>query len=315
MEFISRLTLCLIALSELAVKCDLFIDNERDWKITFYTGSKIWSGTDSIINAQIYGSTGKSDIKQILPKALQMEAKSVDRFSIGSLDSKVIGNIESITVSKQHSYAFFNDWELIKVELTDPDRRTYLFNCNCWLTTLKYKQNIELYSIDGVRIQKHITDVKDLRRRSFSAFPVTVSLLLLFLMLIVFTYFGNLIATKWRENSAFITNNARRRHQRAGNSRSRRTGRATTNYSRNPNAEELYKDDDDDEDSSNTERVYNVTNDLTNLNTNSNLNRSSNQSQQTNNAAQPAVVVSNLSNEDKPPDYKELFPQQNIPMQ
>lgn len=135
-----------------------------------------------------------------------MEAKSVDRFSMGPLDTKKLGNIESMTISKQHSYAFFNDWELIKVELTDPDRKTYLFICNCWLTTLKYKQNIELYSIDGVRIQKHINDPKDLRIRSFSAFPVTVSLLLLFLMLIVFTYFGNLIATKWRENTAFITN-------------------------------------------------------------------------------------------------------------
>lgn len=63
------------------------------------------------------------------------------------------------------------------------------------------------------------------------------------------------------------------------------------------------------------DRVYNVTNDLTNLNTNSNLNRSSNRrAEQTNIDAQPSVIVSNLSNEDKPPDYKELFPQQNIAM-
>lgn len=58
MEFIARIAICLLALNELSVKCDIYIDNERDWKITFYTGSKIWSGTDSIINAQIYGSTG-----------------------------------------------------------------------------------------------------------------------------------------------------------------------------------------------------------------------------------------------------------------
>lgn len=315
MEFISRIAICLLVLNELSVKCDIYIDNERDWKITFYTGSKIWSGTDSIINAQIYGSTGKSDIKQIHPKALQLEAKSVDRFSIGPLDLKRIGNIESITISKQHSYAFFNDWELIKVELTDPDRKTYLFICKCWLTTLKYKQNIELYSIDGVRIQKHTDAIT--KTRSFSAFPVTVSLLLLFLMLIVFTYFGNLIANKWRENTAFITNNSRRIHHRAGYSRSGRSGRGRTSYSRNTNAEDLYKDDDDEDgdDSGNMDRVYNVTNDLTNLNTNSNLNRSSNRRvEQTNIDAQPSVIVPNLSNEDKPPDYKELFPQQNIPM-
>jgi hypothetical protein len=134
-----------------------------------------------------------------------MEANSIDRFSIGPLDMRTIGNIGSITISKQHSYAFFNDWELIKVELTDPDRKTYLFICECWLTTLKYKKNIELHSIDGIRIQKHINDPKDLRTRSFSAFPVTVSLLFLFLMLIIFTYFGNLIVNKWRGNAHFFS--------------------------------------------------------------------------------------------------------------
>lgn len=68
-EFIARLALCLLALSELSVKCDIYIDNERDWKITFYTGSKIWSGTDSIINAQIYGSTGKINLSFVNSKS------------------------------------------------------------------------------------------------------------------------------------------------------------------------------------------------------------------------------------------------------
>ena len=133
-----------------------------------------------------------------------MEVQSIDQFSLGLIDLSKIGTINSITVSKQHSYAFFNDWELLKVELIDPKGKVYLFDCRCWLTTLKYKRNIEIYSIDGVRIQKDLGTIQ-LKRRHGRIFPITVSLLFLFMMLIIFTYFGNLVFKKWREHSNYLS--------------------------------------------------------------------------------------------------------------
>ena len=65
-ELIRRIALFSLILSDIfLVEADLFIDSERDWKITFYTGDKVWSGTDSIVNVQIYGSTGKMNLNLI----------------------------------------------------------------------------------------------------------------------------------------------------------------------------------------------------------------------------------------------------------
>jgi hypothetical protein len=184
--------------------------SEQEWKITFYTGSKIWAGTDSIIYVQLHGTTGDSRIIQITPGRLQMEARSIDTFSIGNLEQKQLGTIHGITVSKQHSYAFFNDWELLKVELIDPSDKVYLFNCKCWLTALKYKQRMDLFSIDGQEINKHIRidSLSELHRKTFRIFPILVTLLFLILLLIGFTYFGNFICKKWRlfNNSKILIN-------------------------------------------------------------------------------------------------------------
>ena len=96
-----------------------------------------------------------------------MEGRSIDTFSLGALNSKEIGMIKSITISKQHSYAFFNDWELIKVDLIDPMGKIYSFKCDCWLTTLKYKRNIELFSVNGVEIGQDDNDLIQSKRKHF----------------------------------------------------------------------------------------------------------------------------------------------------
>ncbi len=189
-----------------ATQSKTFLKYENEWTVTFYTGVKIWSGTDSTVNLQIYGTAGKSKIIQIIPDRTHMEARAVDKYSLGVLSQTDFGTIQSITITKQHSYAFFNDWELLKVEVTDPSGKVYLFDCHCWLTTLKYKRNIELSSIDGVKIQPNEElQGNNNRQKNLQIFPVTVTLLFLFLMLMMFTYFGNMVFQKWREHSQYFS--------------------------------------------------------------------------------------------------------------
>jgi len=288
-----------------------------DWKLTFYTGDKIWAGTDSQVYAQVHGTSGDSPIYQLTPEKYQMEAQAVDFFYISL--PKNLGNIKSITVGKQHSYSFFNDWQLIKVELTDPVGKKYTFQCNCWLTTLRFKRTIELTSMDGVdqdpssHLDPFIGPGKTTR-----VFPMTIGLLFLLLILIIFTYFGNVMCKKWKENVFLSGSSARRsRHSRStnGNSSSRgaphRSGLNTsTNQAsnhRHTTRNDLYKDDDDDDDE-NAELahgVYNITNNLNDLNVNSTTHRS-------NLSDSHARNSHGLFNEDKPPDYTQLFPLKTI---
>ena len=175
--------------------------DEPEWKAIVYTGSKIWAGTDSLVYVQVHGALGDSRLVQLTPTRPQMEARSVDTFPLPDLDAKHIGTIRSITVSKQHSYAFFNDWELLKVELVDPNEKVYLFNCKCWLTTLKNKQTLNLFAVNGIEVNKKgdaVDRLAEMNRKTFRMFPVLVSLLFLMLVLIIFTYFGNMICKKWR---------------------------------------------------------------------------------------------------------------------
>lgn len=46
-------------LSSYGYTMSVFNNAPDEWKIRFYTGGKIWSGTDSVINVQIHGTHGK----------------------------------------------------------------------------------------------------------------------------------------------------------------------------------------------------------------------------------------------------------------
>lgn len=306
-----------------ATESKTFLPFEDEWTVTFYTGVKIWSGTDSVINVQIYGTAGKSEIIQIIPDRPNMESRSVDKFSLGALNELEFGTIGSITVTKQHSYAFFNDWELLKVEVKDPRGKTYLFECKCWLTTLKYKRNIELYSIDGVKIE-HNLNVPNVAKnqKNLQIFPVTVTLLFLFLMLVMFTYFGNMVFQKWKEHSAYFSDGASRRGTRTrGVDTYDASGviqRSTVLNAGSHLDENLYKTDDEEDSVGNTSsnhnrnRIYNFTNtnDLNSMNMNRNLSRSQYAS---NVLSVPGRIVANLTdNDDNPPEYKELFPMKDV---
>lgn len=89
-----------------------------EWKILFYTGNKLWAGTDSDLYVELIGTNGNSQIIRLQPRPSQLEADDIDEFSLGNLDNLDIGTLKSIVIAKQHSYAFFNDWELIKAEVT-----------------------------------------------------------------------------------------------------------------------------------------------------------------------------------------------------
>lgn len=289
--------------------------DDPDWKVIVYTGSKIWAGTDSLVFVQVHGALGDSRLMQLTPTRLQMEARSVDTFPLPDLDAKHIGTIRSITVSKQHSYAFFNDWELLKVELVDPNEKVYLFNCKCWLTTLKNKQTLNLYAVNGIEVNKKgdVDRLAEMNRKTFRMLPVLVSLLFLMLVLIIFTYFGNMICKRWRLQYFNDSYRYRQRGRSRSSSERRRSGqRSSGSQSRIVNINrnnELFKEDD--EHPRLPEPVYNYTNDLTNLN--ANVNRPNQVSYYENHQA-PAGAQQNspLILEDKPPEYKELFPMQII---
>jgi hypothetical protein len=55
-----------------------------------------------------------------------MEAHGIDSYTIQL--PKIIRNIKAITVGKQHSYSFFNDWQIIKAELTDSNGKKFIFS-------------------------------------------------------------------------------------------------------------------------------------------------------------------------------------------
>ena len=129
-----------------------------------------------------------------------MEAHAIDSYTLQL--PKLIKQVKSITVGKQHSYSFFNDWQLIKAELVDPNGRKFIFSCMCWLTTLRYKRTIELTAVDGVDVESgsNLDPYSTSSGRTTRVFPMTIGLLFLLLILIIFTYFGNVMCKKWKEN-------------------------------------------------------------------------------------------------------------------
>lgn len=117
-----------------------------------------------------------------------------------------------IKISKFFSNSVLIDWNgnaknysQYKFQVVDPNGRKYVFKCNCWLTTLKYKRLIELSEIVGERTGDLGSDESlSLSGRHGRVFPLTITILFLLLVLITFTYFGNEICRKWRENFLFF---------------------------------------------------------------------------------------------------------------
>lgn len=244
-----------------------------EWKVVFYTGEAVWAGTDSDIYIELIGDYGNSKVTVLRPSKSQMEAKSVDSFYLGDLDGRQIGNLKQIVVGKQYSYAFFNDWQLLKIEVFDPQGKKYLFNCNCWFTSNKYKRMLSITSIENTN---NINESYNIAARSTRVFPMTLALLFLFFILVSFTYFGKIMCNKWRDSLIYFST--------LGSNDPNRNNRRTTRH---------------DEDEI-TNRLMNITH----------RNRSTNNNQNMNLENINLNLSRNQSNimEDKPPDYMELFP-------
>lgn len=143
------------------------------------------------------GESDKSDVIHLVPAKDQMEAKSVDTFSLGNLQGRNIGKLETLIIAKQYTMGFFSDWELVQASVVDPFGKRYDFKCNCWLTNQRNKRTIKVTS-------SHDDSEPLIPPRAARVFPITIVLLSLFLIMILFSYFGNVLCKKWRENVQFL---------------------------------------------------------------------------------------------------------------
>ena len=131
----------------------------------------------------------------------QLEAKSVDTFTLGSLHGRDIGQLMNLIVVKQYTVGFFSDWELVQASVSDPNGKRYDFRCNCWLTNQRNKRTIKLSAIDD---DSKVNPIYPSPIRTARVFPITIVILSLFLIMILFSYFGNVLCKKWRQNEQFI---------------------------------------------------------------------------------------------------------------
>ena len=199
--------------SSLASSSSAAITGGAEWKIVFYTGDGVWAGTDSDLYIELIGDYANSKVTMLRPSRGQMEARSVDTFSLGDLDGRHIGQLKQLIVGKQYSYALFNDWQLKKVEVFDPLGKKYLFSCNCWFTSNNFKRIINLSAVEGApnasgslgSTNAGYADSFSLSSRSSRTFPMTLGLLFFFFMLVSFTYFGKIFCNKWRDHLIYFT--------------------------------------------------------------------------------------------------------------
>ena len=179
---------------------------QLEWKIMFTTGRRLWAGTDSDIFVELIGDKDKTGVIYLSPTKEQLEAKSTDVFSLGDLHGLDIGRLLSIIVVKQYTVGFFSDWELTQAVVTDPAGKSYVFNCNCWLTNSRNKRTLKVTATEDGSLGGEVNSFTF--SRTARVFPITIILLSLFLILILFSYFGNVLCKKWRQNIQFLNGEA-----------------------------------------------------------------------------------------------------------
>jgi hypothetical protein len=247
----------------------------NDWTITFSTGRRMWAGTDSNIYVELIGDKDKSDVIPLTPVKTQLEAKSVDSFNLGDLHGRNIGTLKSIIIAKQYTVGLFSDWELVVAKVFDSNGNIYEFKCNCWLTNQRNKRTLKVTAING----NLNGDVRDGFARTARIFPITIVLLSLFLIMVLFSYFGNILCKKWRQNVQFLNDLRHGRRTVLRNSNNTMGSRF--------NGSVLNRAENDADNRHNRSR-HNQ-DDLSSIN----------------------IPLQLTTNEDKPPDYKELFPIEN----
>jgi hypothetical protein len=164
------------------------------FNLTYY-----FSGTDADIYVQLNGDADNSRIFQIKPKRRQLEANSIDEFELDNIESKKLGELKSITITKQDTYAFFSDWNLVKVDLYDEKGKKYTFNCDCWLTRTRYKKTIELSLIEDNSVDANGDQHSNSRKSRTFSMPFTF--IILFLIVLIALYIVNYAYELWKKNS------------------------------------------------------------------------------------------------------------------
>lgn len=246
----------------------------NDWTITFSTGRRMWAGTDSNIYIELIGDKDKSEVISLIPSKTQLEAKSVDSFKLGDLQGRNIGSLKSIIIAKQYTVGLFSDWELVEAKVFDSDGNIYEFKCNCWLTNQRNKRTLKVTSTNG----NSGGDGREGFTRTARIFPITIVLLSLFLIMVLFSYFGNILCQKWRQNVQFLNDLRHGRRSFSRNSNNTLGGRFSGSALNRA----------DDAENRNSRNRHNQ-DDLSSIN----------------------IPLQLTTIEDKPPDYKELFPIEN----
>ena len=92
---------------------DLYVSESAssEWRIVFHTGSHLMAGTNAPVYIELIGEQANSRIIKIKPRRSQFEAGGVDSFNFNT-GERDIGQVESINVVKEYSYALFSDWQV-----------------------------------------------------------------------------------------------------------------------------------------------------------------------------------------------------------
>jgi hypothetical protein len=148
---------------------------------------------------QLNGDIDNSRIFQIKPKKRELEANSVDEFELNNVESKKLGELKSITITKQETYMLFSDWNLVKVEIYDEKGKKYIFNCDCWFRRNQYKKTIELSLTEDNLVDANGDQLSNSRRSRTFSMPFTF--VILFLIVLIVLYIVNYAYEMWKKNS------------------------------------------------------------------------------------------------------------------
>lgn len=199
-SFIIPIAMTALALATLSACYD-------NWEVMFYTGRKVFSGSNAEAYIQLIGEQGNSS--QIsLSNDMRKSAGSVTRNRFGVNTN--VGTVRQLVVGVYPSNLPTSDWYLEKVELIDPDSSSYLFLCNCWLNIATPQMTLNVYQ----RSQSGGT----FYRYNESRYSFTLGMLSLLTFVIIFTYMVNVVCKKWRNRIRWYQYERRNMRFRRGGS-------------------------------------------------------------------------------------------------
>lgn len=128
---------------------------EIPYEVKVTTGDKRGAGTDANVFVTVYGLDGDSGEREL------RKSEHVNKFERGQTDTFIVkavdlGELQKIKI-RHDNKGGGAAWYLEKVEINDPNsQRTYLFNCQNWLSTNEGDGKIsrELPAIDPAQLKR-----------------------------------------------------------------------------------------------------------------------------------------------------------------